>query len=134
VCSTADEPGLVYEELSVLTGGLRYPVCQTDSYDVVFRAIAVGVIENVEVQCSFQAPDPPDGETLLLEHIVVLYRPGDGGEAVTLTRLTDADECGDGGFYVGGETITLCDGTCEIVRADDDARLEIHIACDPNLE
>lgn len=134
VCSTADEPGLVYEQLSILTGGLRYPVCQTDSYDVVFRAIAVGVIENVEIQCSFQAPDPPDGETLVLEAIVVLYRPGDGSEAVTLNRFPDADECVGGGFYVHGETITLCDETCEMVRADDLARLEVHIACDPNLE
>ena len=134
ICSTADEPGIVYEELSVQSGGLRFPVCQTDSYDVVFRAIAVGVIENVEVQCSFQAPDPPDGETLVLERIVVLYRPGSGGEARALERLVSADDCAGGGFYVEEETISLCPNTCETVRADDEARLEVHIACDPNLE
>src|SRR4029079_11533805 len=39
-CSGAVAPGNGYQALSILTGGLRYPVCENASFDVVFQEIA----------------------------------------------------------------------------------------------
>src|SRR5690606_34903046 len=39
-CSTAADPGTGYQALSILTGGLRFPVCEGQGFDVVFQEIA----------------------------------------------------------------------------------------------
>jgi hypothetical protein len=127
-CPSAAAPAPQYEELSIRTGGLRFPVCQTASYDAVFQQIAMGVIEGSQVQCSFAAPEPPMGELLDLERVVVLYEPGTGG-STTFSRVAAAGDCADGAFYVEGSTITLCDQTCQAVQADSEAHLEVHVAC-----
>src|SRR5690606_16525671 len=45
--NTGDE----YQRLSIATGGLRYSICNLDSYDVVFRAVANNVIEQAKIGC-----------------------------------------------------------------------------------
>lgn len=130
-CDSAAEPGVPYEELSIRSGGLRFPVCEFEGYDVVFRTIADGVIEGSEIQCSFESPEAPEGATLDFSRVVVLYEPGGGGAPETLTRVDGPGACVDGGFYVEGETITLCDATCARVQMDEDGVLDVHVACEP---
>ncbi len=58
-CPTASNSGTGYQALSVLTNSLRFPLCDTTSYDVVFKAIAQGVIEGAKVSCDFPIPEAP---------------------------------------------------------------------------
>ena len=53
-CPTAETPGLAYQRLSVVTGGLRYPVCQVEGYDAVFRAAAESILEDAKIPCSIR--------------------------------------------------------------------------------
>ena len=36
--------GLEYQRLSVRTGGLRFPICEYQSFDAVFKNVAEGVV------------------------------------------------------------------------------------------
>ena len=48
----------------MLTGGLRFPICQFAHFDVVFQTLATSVISGAAVPCSFDLPSPPPGQTL----------------------------------------------------------------------
>lgn len=117
-----------YQELSILTGGLRFPLCDNESFDVVFQDIAAGVIDAVLLPCRLVPPEPPAGETIDFGGVVLVYTSGDG-EASSLPKVGTADACGQGGFYVDGAGITLCPSTCDDVAADDEGRLDLHVAC-----
>jgi hypothetical protein len=113
-CSTAPAPGLVYQELSRRTGGLRFPICAHGSFDAVFEAIAEEVIEDVlSCELSLPASDPPNPETLEIEHT-----PGDGGGILVYRKVPDPSACTGDGFYLDGSTVRLCPGTCAAVQGD----------------
>lgn len=129
------EPGAVdeapqYQELSRRTGGLRFPVCHHASYDAVFQEVAEGVVDVTSLPCVFDPPVPPDGDTVDLDRVVVVYTPG-GAPAVSLDRVPDAAGCGPGGFYVDAERIVLCPQTCDAVSIDSAGEVDVHVACEP---
>ncbi|MCC6552649.1 MAG: hypothetical protein IT372_06440 [Polyangiaceae bacterium] len=128
-CSTAVAPGTAYQALSMTTGGLRFPMCQTGSYDAVFQAIADGVISGATVECEFPVPDPPPGETIDLSTVQVEYTPGGGGPKQTFTQVPNALECGPGKFYIDADVIHLCGEACATVQSDDAAKLSILYGC-----
>ena len=129
-CGTAVSPGTGYQALSAMTGGLRFPICQFASFDVVFQAIAEGVIQGAKVECSFPVPDPPPGETIDLSTVVVQYSPGDMSPAQSLQQVASAAECGPGKFYIAAGTIELCPDACALVQSDDAAKISILYGCE----
>jgi hypothetical protein len=126
----AVKPGLVYQDLSIRTGGLRFPICQLDSFDAVFQEIAEGVVDGSQIDCTFPIPEPPAGETLDLNSLVVLYRPGGVGPAQSLDQVAGAAECTAGAFFVEGTDITLCPEACAPIQADPAAEVSVLSACD----
>jgi len=86
-CPTAANPGTGHQALSVLTGGLRFPICDTTSYDVVFQAIAQGVISGAKVACDFPVPPPPPGMTIDLKTVEVAYTAGGMGTPSILKQV-----------------------------------------------
>ncbi|HVZ36974.1 MAG TPA: hypothetical protein VG963_31325, partial [Polyangiaceae bacterium] len=68
--------GKTYQELSQLTGGLRFPLCQYDAYDVVFQRIAQDVTERRSITCDFPLPAAPGGAQLDLNDVALSYAPG----------------------------------------------------------
>ena len=122
-------PGLDYQELSVLTGGLRFPLCNNDSFDVIFEQIAEDVVRGVALACTYEPQRPPGGETPDFDRVVVLYTPG-GEDPMSLRRVADASACVPNGFYVTGTRIELCPELCERASADTEGRLSVHVACE----
>jgi hypothetical protein len=118
-CATAQGPGMGYQALSVRTGGLRYPVCEWQSYDVVFAELAEGIIAGSEIACSLPIPDPPPGDTIDLDTVSVEYFPPVGPK-VTLTRVDSLAQCTSDGFYLEDEMIHLCPASCATVNAGGD--------------
>lgn len=133
VCSTAVAGGTGYQGLSQITGGLRFPICEFASFDVVFQAIAEGVIAGSKVECEFPVPDPPEGETIDLTTVVVEYTPSSGGAVVKMTQVPTAAECKEDAFYIESNTIKLCADSCALVQADDKAKVNVLYGCKTDI-
>ena len=130
-CPTAADPGTGYQALSVLTGGLRFPLCEPQFYDTVFNEIAQGVIAGAQVACNFEIPTPSNGEQVDLNSVTVQYTPGAGGSPIDLTQVPTAADCVDDAFYIdetAGEII-LCADTCTTVQGDENAKIDIVFQC-----
>lgn len=118
-----------YQELSRATGGLRFPLCNNDSFDVIFEHIAEDVVRGTSLSCSYMPERPPGGETPDFDRVVVVYTPG-AGSPRSLRRVADAAACDGGDFYVDGLLIELCPATCAEAQADDAGSLSVHVACE----
>jgi hypothetical protein len=127
-------PGTGYQALSVKTGGLRFPICQNASFDVVFQEIAKGVIEGAQVACDFPLPKPPEGQMLDLDTVVVEYTAGGMGAPTNFKQVKTPAECAPDSFYIESEIIKLCPDTCAVVQKDDKAKLAILFGCDINVQ
>ena len=128
-CPTASNSGTGYQALSVLTDSLRFPLCDTTSYDVVFQAIAQGVIKGAKISCDFPIPEAPGGEKIDLASVVVQYTAGGVGNATNFVQVADAAACKPNGFYLSTDTIHLCTDTCAVVQGDEKAAINILFAC-----
>jgi hypothetical protein len=117
------------QQVSILSGGLRFPVCETDSYDVVFQKIAADVVQKAQLACELPFPEPPPGETLDPNTIQLVYTDG-SGQTSTFVQVADAAACNPGSFFVENETIVLCPATCDLVRADDTGKIDVTFGCD----
>ncbi len=137
VCSTAVAAGTQYQNLSILTGGLRYPICQLSSFDSVFQSVANGVITGSKVACNFDVPDGPGGQLINLSTVVVRYTPSNGSAIQAFMQVSDASKCSGqpGSFYITSDAdadsdqIVLCPDTCSTVQADDQAQIGVLFDC-----
>jgi hypothetical protein len=128
-CPTAANPGTGHQALSVLTGALRFPICDTTSYDVLFQAIAEGVIQGAKVVCDFPVPDAPPGKTIDLTTVEVAYTPGGMGAVSTFAQVKDHASCAPSSFYIDSGTIHLCPETCGVVQLDPSAKIDVLFGC-----
>jgi len=130
-CNTAADAGTGHQALSILTGSLRFPLCDTSDYSVVFKAIAEGVIKGAKVACEFEIPEPPMGENLDYASIKVEYTPMGQGDPQVFNQVLGPDQCGPGKFYVDIDTVILCPEACAAVQKDKDAKILVKFSCDP---
>lgn len=131
-CPVAVNPGYGHQQLSIMTGGLRFPVCETGSYDAVFQAIAQGVIAGSKVACDFPIPAAPMGQTVDVNTVEVQYTPMGTGTTANLKKVADASACGPDAFYVDtvAKQVYLCPDTCTVVQQDDKAKIDVLFACE----
>jgi len=130
-CPSAADPGTGHQAMSNLTEALRFPLCDTTSYDVIFSAIAEGVIKGAKIVCDFPVPEPPEDLTLDLESVLVEYSPMGEGDPETFTQVDSIDQCGPKAFYIEGDTVHLCPESCAEVQADKDAKIDLKFSCEP---
>lgn len=119
-----------YQRLAILTGGLRFPICDEQRFDVVFKAIAEGVVSGTQVACDFPLPAVPTGKTL--DKVRVSYTPSAGADRVFTPAASEA-ECADDRFVVDAANVRLCPQTCAAVRADSQAKVKVHFTCNGSL-
>lgn len=118
--------GTTYQELSRLTGGLRFPVCAVESYGVMFERIASDLVRSSP--CDFALPPPPGG-TPEPAQLALAYRPSSGGEARLFERVQEPSACTADGFLVDASGVHLCDRACEEVSADAQGSVEAVFTC-----
>ena len=128
-----ENAGETYQQLSILTQGLRFPLCQFPGYDAVFRAIAENVIQTTILQCDFEIPAPPDGKALDLEKVAVSYTKGDGSGAVQFGQAASSAECQPNAFYIENNRIYLCPASCDSVKADPFASVDVLFTCERTI-
>lgn len=121
--------GQTYQELSRLTGGLRFPLCQYDAYDVVFQRIAEDVVLQRDVACDFEVPPAPRGRELILDNVAVETSSGTGGVTTPLGQVRAANECQSDAFFVVDDRLNLCPEACAQVRRDPLAAVRVLFTC-----
>jgi hypothetical protein len=125
--------GESYQELSRLTGGLRFPLCQFGAYDVVFETIADDVVQRRSVQCDFPFPSPPDGRLLDPTRFAIEYTPGNGDESANFGQAQTLADCQPDAFYIENDRMILCPDTCSAVRSDPQATIRALFTCQSQL-
>jgi hypothetical protein len=133
ICPDVTTAGETYQELSKRTGGLRFPICGFDAYDVVFSRIAEDVVTRTIVACDFALPAAPAGTELVLDNIAVNHVFGDGSGDQTFGQVLDPADCGPDAFYFDGDRVTLCPEACDTVRADANAEVEVLFTCESTV-
>lgn len=129
MCGNNPAPGLGYQATSVLTGGLRFPICTLNQYDSIFNELAKGVISGAALSCDFPIPEPPPGQMIDPATIVVQFTPGDGSGAQSFTQVANEAACGAGNFYLAEGEIRLCKQTCDTVSQDKDGKIKVLFGC-----
>lgn len=133
-CPTAVTAGDVHQALSRLSGGLRYPVCNHESYDAVFTRLAEYVVDRALLPCSYDIPPAPDGEMFDRDRVNVAFYPEEG-QAPDLGRVEGLDQCEDllGWYYDDNEApgaVHMCPESCALLEGDDLGRVEILFGCE----
>ncbi len=125
--------GRTYQELSQMTGGLRFPICQFQAYDTVFQTIASNLVSVGAVPCDFPLPAPPAGTEVELDKIALSYAPGSGGTALVMGQVPEAGNCQANAFFIDRGAVQLCPEACELVRADEKAQVEVLFTCESTV-
>jgi len=121
--------GIEYQRLSILTGGLRFPICEWANFDSVFQEIAKGVVQGSKVACEMEMPKPPMGQEIDPDTLVVEYTPSKGGMPLDFAQVLSANDCMPNTFYRAGDRIILCPDACAKVQMDDMAKLRVLFDC-----
>jgi hypothetical protein len=128
---TVENPGIVYQELSRLTGGLRFPICQFNAFDTVFQTIANNVASHAGIACSFAIPPAPPDRELDLAKVAVSYDAGDGSATKTYGQAMSAAACVPDAFYIdmATERIELCPDACTAAQAGLKPTINVLFTC-----
>lgn len=131
-CSSSFVSPEALQEMARRTGGLRFPLCEVDRFDQVFRRIAESAIARAAVPCEMEIPEAPAGTTLDLDTLAVRYTDRGGGSAVLLRADAPAN-CSARGFLLEADRVVLCTEACRWVESDPSAVLTLLTGCDPML-
>jgi hypothetical protein len=124
----AEAPGLQYQKLATLTGGIVRSICEDDWSDI-FNTIAAGIVN--KLSCEYAVP-PPDGGTIDPDKVNVTFTPSGGGAAEDVLQDNNfgCDEGADGWQWDPSKTkVLLCGETCNRVKADDNGQIDLVFGC-----
>ncbi len=130
-CATAD-PNVSMQELSILTGGLRFPICSTASYDAVFNEIANDVVVKAELACDFAIPVAPDGREIERDKVAVSYSSA-GAVVSDFGQAATSADCQANAFYIENDRVWLCPETCDAIKADPMASVDVLFTCESTI-
>ncbi|HWO14162.1 MAG TPA: hypothetical protein VNN80_31875, partial [Polyangiaceae bacterium] len=126
--------GESYQELSRLTGGLRFPLCQFGAYDVVFQTIAEDVVQRRGIECDFAIPPKPPGRGEIdLENVAIEYGSSAGGAVVHFGQAPTPATCQPDAFYIDGDRVHLCPEACSAISNDPTAKVSVLFTCESQL-
>ena len=121
--------GVDYQNLSITTKGLRFPICEYASFDAVFSQVAMGVISGAKVACDFPRPLPPGGQKIDLDSVQVEYTPMGAGSVTHFKQVPNQASCAPDSFYIDKDRIYMCPDACMTVQKDSKAKLEVLFDC-----
>ena len=121
--------GIIYQRLSVLTGGLRFPICEYSSFDAVFNAVATGVIDGAKVDCNFPMPSAPAGQEIDPSSIILEYTPMGTGVPQSFKQVKSAADCGANSFYLQNNRVYICPMSCDAIQGDTKAKVNVSFDC-----
>jgi hypothetical protein len=127
----AAEFGETYINMASATGGLWSSICSTD-WNPIFDSVATAVAEAIPLPCTYDIPDPGQGEVLDPNRVNFIYQSSTGSDE-TIVRVDGSGSCaGDGWYYddpANPTQILLCPQTCSTLEADAEGDVEIQFGC-----
>ena len=129
--------GTAYKMLVDQTGGTwtEFIGSATD-YNKVFMDLTQTVTSSVELDCEWEIPPPPPGETFASNLVNVKWTSGAGVET-ELKKVASATDCAgapDGGWYYDDELdpkkVLVCPQNCGQLKADLMAKVDILFGCE----
>jgi hypothetical protein len=118
-----------YQDLAILTGGLRFPICESGLYDVVFNEVANAAVQAAKVACSYEKPVAPPGQYIDENTVAVRYTPSAGGTDVLFGQVLTSAACRPNAFYIEGDQVVLCPEACTLVQSDASAVVTLEYGC-----
>ena len=134
----ADE-GTVYKELVQTTGGIEGNLC-TQDFLPVFQDMATAVIDDSQVSCLYDIPDPGNGMSIDFNRVNVEYQLNPGSNPVLIPNVPGGElDCGpSGGWYyddiIAPTQVLLCPDTCDTVQANPQAAITVKFGCATVIE
>jgi hypothetical protein len=128
-CGSEVGTGAPLQQIAILTGGLRYPLCHPENIGVLLTALAATVIESTPVTCDIAIPEPAEGETIDPDTLEVEYESGLGAIEV-FHQVPNLAACEPDAFWVDATDIHLCTESCALVQADEAATVRVRYGCD----
>ena len=138
--------GVIHQQISINTGGLRFPLCNVndadpdnDDFNAIFNAIAENVKDEVSLPCAF-TPNTSGTDNLNYNGAKMIYRPMGTGALEQFSEVGNAGMCGtaDGSFFKTGPTesptFELCPATCDRVELDPTGRISLLIDCSIQID
>jgi hypothetical protein len=132
LCPEASRVGTVYQELVTQTGGIAGDLCLQD-FQPLFDELAKGVIATSKLDCEWEIPPPPAGETFAKDKTNVQYTNQNGDVRLFGYVPTRAD-CGDrDGWHYDDESnptkVVVCPTTCTELQRQANAQIDILFGC-----
>ncbi len=121
------------QNVSVITGGWRFPLSQVADFDVLFQEIAKDVVATTPIACEFPIPDPPMG-MIDPNTIEVDYKIGGADPAKALHQVVGPQACRGDAFYILDAKVVLCPQACAEIQADPQAELAVRYGCDVGFD
>ena len=131
----AENWGEEYQALSILTGGLRFPICEWANFSGIFQEITKGVEEGTKLACEILVPDPPDPMKYVIDYdtMRVDYTPSApiGAPDIPFHLVMAAGLCAPDAFYLTADKgrLVLCPDACAKVQADNAAKMQVLYGC-----
>jgi hypothetical protein len=135
--SACVETGTVYLELTEYSNTAPGDLCAGQSnFAGVFSALAQAVVSGTTLDCRWQIPPPPAGQSFDRTKLNVDYTPGGSMTTVPIYHAGEsAAACGpEGGWYyddlVNPTQIIVCPATCNTISNDLTGRIDILFGCE----
>lgn len=119
--------GATYRELAEDTGGVVADISEaggpsSPAWNAFFTTVAQEVVSAAAISCNLPMPAPPQGETLDPNRVnVAVASSTEPNGRHTLSRVTGADACENGGWYYDDPSaateIRLCPASCAEMNA-----------------
>lgn len=107
----------------------HFDMTQSENFQEDLRRALVAIVGQA-LSCEYEVPEPPNGQLLDLDLVNVLFTDGDGRRHA-LGKNAAGEGCAEGWYYSDdGTQVVLCEETCDLVRSDTKARLDVVFGCD----
>lgn len=127
-CATAVRPGIGYQHLSRISGGMRYSVCDGAGLDTALEDLPARLADDGAIRCELTLT-PPRDHALLPDSVSVALSIE--GEAVQADPVGGDAACTNVGYRLDRGSLQLCAGTCERLDAAREAALDVSYDCVP---
>jgi hypothetical protein len=128
----AQQGGTAPDGCEVSQGNCHFDMTRQARFNTEALEEALGDIACRALSCELPVPDPGKGGSIQLAPLNVIYSPADGSQPRLIPQdaRKSCDRGADGWQYSEGkEKILLCGPTCERIRADRGARLDVVLGC-----
>ncbi len=128
--------GNEYWALAASTGGEQLSIC-LDDWTSLFSRLSAAVANQPATSCDFRVPAV--GETFNAQKTNFIIRTADGNTQ-TVPFVDNATACTAAGWYFSTDetttssVITTCPATCDLIRSNPNAQIDVAIGCDRVLQ